>query len=154
MVREDWAIFRHPRMDDSRAKDLLGEILNDGDIVRQKFVPASDSTIDRLSEWESFCDELRYHNRYFPASAIDLVRLEALLWPLKLDADEIPTQWFRARIQTGDAALSPGEMGAHLQIELHRMGGPTQQVFRISISVRARWWRYLRYARTPGNGFA
>ncbi len=110
--REDWAMFRHPKMDDSRAKDLLAEILNDGEIVRQQFAPASNSTVDSLSEWESFRDELMYHNRYFPASTVDLKRLEALLWPLKLDADEVPTQWYRARIQTGDAAFSAGEMGA------------------------------------------
>ena len=36
--REDWAMFQHPRMDDSRAKDLLGEILDDGEIARQTFV--------------------------------------------------------------------------------------------------------------------
>src|ERR1700680_3008098 len=30
--REDWAMFDHPKMDDSRAKDLLAEILDDGEI--------------------------------------------------------------------------------------------------------------------------
>ena len=40
--REDWALFQHPRMDDSRAKDLLSEILDDGEIMRQTFVPAND----------------------------------------------------------------------------------------------------------------
>jgi hypothetical protein len=50
-LREDWALFQHPRMmDDSRAKDLLGEILDDGDIARQLFVPANDPITDRLSE--------------------------------------------------------------------------------------------------------
>ena len=39
--REDWALFRHPRMDDSRAKDLPADILGDGEIVRQKFVPVA-----------------------------------------------------------------------------------------------------------------
>jgi hypothetical protein len=50
--REDWALFQHSRlMDDSRAKDLLGEILDDGEIARQLYVPANDPTTDRLSEW-------------------------------------------------------------------------------------------------------
>lgn len=110
--REDWAMFQHPRMDDPRAKDLLAEILNDGEIVRQQFVPASDPTIDRLSEWEKLRDELMYHNRYFPEATIDLDRLESLLSPLTLDADEVPTQWHRARIQTSDTPFTVGEMGA------------------------------------------
>jgi hypothetical protein len=110
--REDWALFQHPRMDDSRAKDLLAEILNDGDVTRQLFVPASDPATDRLSEWENLRDELMYHNRYFPEKTIDLDRLEALLSPLTPDADELPTQWYRARIRAGDIPYPIGEMGA------------------------------------------
>ncbi len=111
--REDWAMFQHPRMiDDSRAKDLLGEILDDGDIARQLFVPANDPTTDRLSEWESLRDELMYHNRYFPEKTIDLDRLEALLSPLTRDADELPTTWYRARIRAGDVPYTVDQMGA------------------------------------------
>ena len=110
--REDWAMFQHRRMDDSRANQLLAEILNDGEIARQQFVPASNPTIDRLSEWEKLRDELMYHNRYFPDATIDLDRLEALLSPLTLDADEVPTQWYRARIQTSDTPFRVREMGA------------------------------------------
>jgi hypothetical protein len=110
--REDWGMFRHPRMDNSRAKDLIAEILNDGEIVRHRFVPASDPAIDRLSEWEKLRDELMYHNRYFPEATIDLDRLEALLSPLTLDVDEVPTQWYRARIQTSDTPYKVREMGA------------------------------------------
>lgn len=40
LFREDWGTFAHPRMDDFRAKDLLAEILNDHEIVRQTFSPA------------------------------------------------------------------------------------------------------------------
>ncbi len=110
--REDWALFQHPRMDDSRAKDLLSEILDDGEITRQTFVPANDPTADRLSEWENLRDELMYHNRYFPEKTIDLDRLEALLSPLTLDADELPTTWYRARIRPGDVPYTVDQMGA------------------------------------------
>jgi RES domain-containing protein len=110
--REDWAMFQHPRMDDPRAKDLLAEILNDGEIVRRQFVPAGDPAIDRLSEWEKLRDELMYHNRYFPKTTIDLKRLESLLLPLTLVGDEVPTQWYRARIQTSDTPYTVAEMGA------------------------------------------
>jgi RES domain len=110
--REDWALFQHPRMDDSRAKDLLGEILEDGAITRQAFVPANDPTADRLSEWENLRDELMYHNRYFPEKTIDMDRLEALLSPLTLDSDELPTVWYRARIRPGDVPYTVDQMGA------------------------------------------
>jgi len=110
--REDWAMFQHPRMDDPRAKDLLAEILNDGEIVRQQFMPAGDPAVDRLSEWENLRDELMYHNRYFPEATIDLDRLKSLLSPLTLDGDEVPTKWYRARIQTSDIPFTAGEMGA------------------------------------------
>jgi RES domain len=110
--REDWALFEHPRMDDSRAKDLLGEILDDGEIARRSFSPAIDSSASRLGEWEKLRDELMYHNRYFPEETIDLGRLEALLSPLTIDPDEVPTLWYRARIQTGDLAFAVPDMGA------------------------------------------
>ena len=56
--REDWGLFGHPRMDDSRAKDLLGEILDDGEVVRRTFSPSDALEADRLGEWEKLRDEL------------------------------------------------------------------------------------------------
>jgi hypothetical protein len=110
--REDWGVFAHERMDDPRAKDLLSEILDDGEIVRQAFAPATAPGADRLGEWEKLRDELMYHNRFFPDADIDLDRLELLLSPLTLGADEIPDLWYRARIKTRDAAFPIEEMGA------------------------------------------
>lgn len=110
--REDWGMFGHPSMDDSRAKDLLAEILDDGEIVRKTFSPASDFEANHLSEWEKLRDELMYHNRFFPEANIDLERLELLLSPLTLDAGEVPRSWHRARIQTGDAPFLITDMGA------------------------------------------
>jgi RES domain-containing protein len=110
--REDWGMFGHPSMDDYRAKDLLAEILNDGEIVRKTFSPANDFEADHLSEWENLRDELMYHNRFFPEANIDLERLELLLSPLTLDAGEVPGSWYRARIQTGDAPFLIADMGA------------------------------------------
>jgi hypothetical protein len=110
--REDWALFQHPRMDDPRAKELLAEILDDGEIVRQNFIPAAAIEADRLSEWEKLRDELMYHNRYFPEANIDHERLELLLSSLVLDIDEVPRLWYRARIQTGDIPFAVDAMGA------------------------------------------
>jgi hypothetical protein len=110
--REDWGMFEHPQMDDYRAKDLLSEILNDGEIVRRTFSPAPALDADRLGEWELLRDELMYRNRFFPNVNIDLERLERLFSRLIIDIDEVPQVWFRARIQSGDAVFQGTEMGA------------------------------------------
>lgn len=112
LFREDWGLFDHPRMDDSRAKDLLAEIMDNGELVRQTFLPVGYFGADRLGEWEKLRDELMYQNRFFPETDIDLDRLESLLSPLTLDSDEVPNSWYRARIQTGDAPFGVEEMGA------------------------------------------
>ena len=105
-------MFEHPRMDDSRAKDLLAEILDDGEIVRQPFSPAQAMEADWLTAWEKLRDELMYRNRFFPDANIDLERLALLLSPLLLEPDEVPQQWYRARIQAGDTAFAVTAMGA------------------------------------------
>jgi hypothetical protein len=110
--REDWGLFEHPRMDDYRAQALLAEILEDGEIVRQLFSPAPALDADWLTGWEKLRDELMYRNRFFPDANLDLERLALLLSPLLLEPDEVPHQWYRARIQTGDTALVMTEMGA------------------------------------------
>src|ERR1700722_20106013 len=38
-MKEDWLLY--PKMDVAHAKELLGEILDDGDIVRRAFSPSS-----------------------------------------------------------------------------------------------------------------
>lgn len=113
--REDWGLFEHQRMDDSRAKDLLSEILDDGEIVRALFTPSVIAETDRLTEWEKLRDELMYRNRFFPDVDIDLERLRRLLDWLKLDSEEIaeiPSTWYRARIKTGDRPFTADDMGA------------------------------------------
>jgi hypothetical protein len=110
--REDWAMFDHPKMDDSRAKDLLAEILDDGEIVRETFSPAGNFEADRLGEWEKLRDELMYQNRFFPEAKIDLDRLKILLPHLTMDAEEIPRLWSRARLQTDETPFDIAEMGA------------------------------------------
>src|SRR5437762_998576 len=50
------------------------------------------------------------HKRFFPDANINLDRLESLLD--LLEVKEIPTLWYRARIQTGDAPFVIADMGA------------------------------------------
>jgi hypothetical protein len=111
-LKDDWAMFSHPAMDLAHCKELLGDILNDGEIVRATFAPSELSQTDRLVRWEKLRQELMYENRFFPQAQIDVERLEVLLSLLILDADEIPVTWYRARIQDGDAAYQIEQMGA------------------------------------------
>lgn len=112
--REDWGMFDHEKMkDDSHAKELLGEILDDGDIVRRLFSPIAVVDTDRLSEWEKLREELMYRNRFFPSVSFDQDRLEDLLSHLSLKDGEVPTDvWYRARIKTEDAPFPIDKMGA------------------------------------------
>ncbi|HEY6342309.1 MAG TPA: RES family NAD+ phosphorylase [Bryobacteraceae bacterium] len=110
--REDWGLFEHQRMGDTLARDLLVDILEDGEIVHQPFIPAPDLSGDRLAQWEQLRGELMYRNRFFPGVNIDLDRLQFLLSQLTIDGNEIPNVWHRARIQTSDMPFLIGDMGA------------------------------------------
>jgi len=109
-MKDDWQLFSHPRMDAAHAKELLGEILDNGDIVRRAFAPSSVYKSEALVRWETLRDELMYKNRYFPDEALDTDRLEQLL--VHLPADEMPSAWHRARILTQDEPYKIHEMGA------------------------------------------
>jgi hypothetical protein len=111
LLREDWGLFTHPAMTDVRAADLLRDILEDADTVNQTFNAPLPSA-NRLSDWEKLRDELMSKNRFFPDANIDLTRLGNLLDQLKIQPDEAPGTWYRARIQTDDAPFAIGKMGA------------------------------------------
>lgn len=108
-LKEDWELFHHPKFDSAKSKELLADVLNDGDVVRQLFVPSSRYPSDRLNKWEKLREELMYKNRYFPTKLLDEDRLEELL--SHLIADVLPTKWYRARLQTGEAPFEISEMG-------------------------------------------
>jgi hypothetical protein len=97
-------------MTGANAKQLLAEILDDGEIVRKTFVPSPKYQSDRLAQWESLRAELMHENRYFPATPLDTDRLRSLFD--NLHADDVPTTWFRARLQTGDGPFDIAQMGA------------------------------------------
>jgi len=110
LMKQDWQLFSHPKMDVAHAKDLLGEILDDGEIVRRRFSPSSSFTSTGLFQWETLREELMYKNRYFLDQDIDADRLRGLLSFLL--ADDLPTVWYRARIIAGEAPYDISEMGA------------------------------------------
>ena len=109
-MKEDWGLFSSPRMDTAHAKELLGEILDDGDIVRKLFSPSERYQSEALIRWDSLRDELMYENRYFLDQPLDTDRLRELLG--HLPADDMPVLWYRARMRTEDVAYPIDKMGA------------------------------------------
>ncbi|MCC9162973.1 RES family NAD+ phosphorylase [Alcaligenes sp. MMA] len=109
-MKEDWQLFSHQRMDIAHAKELLGEILNDGEIVRRSFAPSASYISEGLAQWDKLRDEMMYGNRWFLDVAIDQDRLKQLLD--MLIARPLPSQWYRARIRTDDEGFSIEKMGA------------------------------------------
>lgn len=109
-MKEDWLLFGHSHMDAAHAKDLLGEILNNGDIVRRSFIPSESYKSQGLAQWDMLRDEMMYSNRWFLDVVIDEARLKQLLE--MLIEESLPQRWYRARIRTDDEEFTIDKMGA------------------------------------------
>lgn len=110
LLKEDWRLFSNAKMDHAHARDLLAEVLDDGEIVRRTFSPSATYKSEALARWEMLREELRYKNRFFLDEALDTDRLRELLDHLV--ADGMPAVWHRARIMASDVLFPIGEMGA------------------------------------------
>lgn len=108
--REDWGLFHHERMDDAHAKELLAEVLNDGEIVRKTHIPDPQYASDRVGVWEELRAELMHQNRFFLSTKLDLGRLGELLE--LLESRDYPAIWYRARIQTDATPFTAEQMNA------------------------------------------
>jgi len=108
-LRDDWGIFTHPNIDDARAIHLLAEVLANYDITKKNFSPSPRYLGDGLQQWEELRNELMYTNRFFPDKKIDTDRMTSLLPGLV--ADDLPDQWYRARLHQGDAGYTIEQMG-------------------------------------------
>lgn len=109
-MKDDWQLFSHERMDIAHSKELLGEILDDGEIVRRSFAPSTSYISEGLAQWDNLRDEMMHSNRWFLNVAIDQDRLRQLLDMLL--AQSLPREWFRARIRTEDDIFTIEKMGA------------------------------------------
>lgn len=111
-LKEDWSLFKHPNLDKTHANALLGEILDDSEIIRRKFVPSGPDQTDLIENWEKLMIELMHKNRFFPDTKFDYLRLEGLFSNLVLDQDDQPDHWYRARIERNNRRYPREEMGA------------------------------------------
>lgn len=95
--KEDWAMF--PDLDFANSKQLLADILDDGEVVLKKFVPSKLCETEQLNKWEQLKAELMHENRFFPSTKFDEDRLRELLDQLLVKSSDFKPEWFRARIQ-------------------------------------------------------
>ena len=111
-LSNDWALFQNPNISDAQAQVLLGEILDDGEIVRDNFILSENCQTDSLQRWTDLSEELKLANRYFPETGIDTDRLGVHLSNLVLREDEYPISWYRARIEKNGEPIPLFQMGA------------------------------------------
>ncbi|WP_425864563.1 RES family NAD+ phosphorylase [Arthrobacter sp. TWP1-1] len=108
--RQDWALFGNSKMDNAHAKELLGEILDDGDIVRRRFRPSPEYVSHNLPQWDNLRDEIKHKNRWFFTESIDMDRFGQLLDFLIIS--DLGESWYRARLNVKSSPFALDEMGA------------------------------------------
>ncbi|TET40349.1 MAG: RES domain-containing protein [Dehalococcoidia bacterium] len=121
-LNEDWDVFGF--YDYEKQEELVKAIFasrnpRDGnDQFLHSFVEMEDEywgTKDEVSEelgqqWEQFCQELKFKNRYFPGRVIDLDLLTELL-PFQEETMEVNSHLYRARICDTLEKIHPSQMG-------------------------------------------
>lgn len=113
ILRRDWALFTHPVMkDDAHAKELLADVLDNGDLFRKSFGPPSGYDTESLTKWDDLRAEMMHGNRWFLSKEIDYDRLRYLFSLLIEDPSTLSDSWHRARIMNDDAAYPLDKMGA------------------------------------------
>ncbi|WP_369410945.1 RES family NAD+ phosphorylase [Candidatus Pantoea multigeneris] len=109
-LKQDWMLFQHSKMDNAHVKELLSDILDNGEIVRKSFSPSKKYESHALAEWDTLRDELLHKNRYFLEGNIDQARLKKLLGYLVIS--NLQPTWHRARINQTREGYALSEMGA------------------------------------------
>lgn len=109
LLISDWKLFS---VGTATAQNLLVEILDDGEKARQRYSPETGNQSQNLASWKNLREELRCQNRFFPATDFNENRLEVLLAGLQVPLDDLPTGWYRARIESDGQAICSENMGA------------------------------------------
>lgn len=110
-LQEDWKIFDVGRLGPQGARSLLADILDDAELVRKPFSISKEYVRPGMQMlWGRLRDELIARNRYFPETELDKERFGELLDFLK--GANVPTRWYRARVQHGAEPYPISQMGA------------------------------------------
>jgi len=113
-LNKDWLLFEHVKITDNDAQTLLSEILDDSEMVHQKFIPKEESQSELDITWNKLTKELMYSNRFFPDTEFDFSRLEKPFANLLFNQNDHDHSliWFRARIKENEQCYTPDKMGA------------------------------------------
>lgn len=110
-LQEDWKIFDVDRLGPQGARSLLADILDDAELVRKPFSISQDYVRPGMQMlWGNLRNELITRNRYFPETELDKERFGELLDFLR--GKNVPTRWYRARVQQGADPYTIAQMGA------------------------------------------
>lgn len=113
ILRRDWGLFSTDLMrSDAYAKDLLSDVLDNGDLLRKSFEPSPDYQAKSLADWDDLRDEMMHENRWFLKEEINYLRLGELLDYLITDASLLSDNWYRARIMNDEGLYPLDKMGA------------------------------------------
>ncbi|WP_295958789.1 RES family NAD+ phosphorylase [uncultured Xanthomonas sp.] len=107
LIERDWALFSSDVLD----KNSLLEALLPG-TTGQRFISAHPLIGSPADRWLELKDELKYKNRFFPSSAPDRDELSQLLGLLVISQEDVPREFYRARIQTNEKSLNLEDMKA------------------------------------------
>ena len=111
-LKEDWLLFNHSELSKDCANTLLGEILDDREIIHRKSVPSERDQCELVMTWKRLTTELMHSYRFFPDTEFKYNRLEGFFAKLIFDQSEPSSKWYRARIEEEDRCYKPEEMGA------------------------------------------
>lgn len=113
LLRDEWGLFADSGLVDAAAKELLADVLDDGEFVRRSYAPIVDPSLNNLRSWEDLRDELMHQNRWFLADPMDMDRIRELLDYLIAPQSAFNDgRWYRARLLSNGRAFDLEEMGA------------------------------------------
>jgi hypothetical protein len=101
LLERDWDIFSS-KVSDKRS--LLDALLPE--TVGTRYIAIQSVADTAQNRWIALKDELKYKNRFFPESAPNQKELAELLGLLVISQNDLPRNFFRARVQRGEEAFS------------------------------------------------
>lgn len=121
-LNEDWDIFTFYEYEKQEElvkaifasrnpKDGNDQFLHSYVEMEDEYWGERDQVSEKLGEeWDSFCQEIKYKNRYFISKVLDLELLGELL-SFQEESIHVDSHLYRSRISDSSAKLDPSQMG-------------------------------------------
>ena len=113
LLMADWKLFDGSGLRPADAKELLADVLDDGELVRKSFSAIAHTKDENLRRWEDLRDEMMHRNRWFLDDPMDMDRIAVLLGQLITPSASLnDLKWYRARLMSSETSFALGDMGA------------------------------------------